>query len=171
MIKFIITLAITVSFCSFSEARIRLRKVKEAPKVCKLMDENAFLSRDGKKVFGTLRYSLVLETSAETNTVSVVKDKGEKVCLWTGEEWNQVLKNNGAENLIGFKYHIDEYKDILFPYVQKADGSYFMIKIPFTNCQLTDQVTTEKLELPRCEPPKKAKKRRSSKSSTKKNKK
>lgn len=162
MIKFVLVVAVLFSFASFSEARIRLRKVKEAPKVCKLMDEDAYLSRDGKKVFGTLRHSLVFETSGES-TVSIVKDKGEKVCQWTGEEWNQILKNNGTENLVGFKYHIDEYKDFLYPYVQKADGSYFMMKIPFAGCQLSDQSTTEKLEIPKCEPPKKAKKRRSSK--------
>jgi hypothetical protein len=148
---------------NFAEARIRMRKVKEAPKVCKVMQEDVYLSRDGKKVFGTLRHSLVLENSEENNNVSLVKDKGEKICQWPNSDWNQVLKDNGVENLINFKYHIDEYKEVLYPYAQKADGSYFVWSIPFKDCSLADQKTLAKLELPKCETPKKKSRKRSSK--------
>jgi hypothetical protein len=164
-VKTVLTLAliIAVIYPDFTEARIRLRKVKEAPKVCKVMQEDVFLSRDGKKVFGTLRHSLVFENSSENSNVSLVKDKGEKVCQWSNEDWNQVLKNNTVENLINFKYHIDEYKEILYPYAQKADGSYFVWSIPFKDCALNDQRTLAKLELPKCETPKKKSRKRSSK--------
>ncbi len=155
-----------VSF-DFAQARIRNRNVKEAPKACKLMEEDAFLSRDGKKVFGTLRHSLIFEKNESEDSVSLVKDKGERICEWTGDQWNQVLKNNAVENNIGFKYHVDEYKEVLYPYVRKADGSYFMVSIPFKGCALDSQVTREKLELPKCEIPKKGKKRRSKKAKKK----
>ena len=147
----------------YVEARIRMRKVKEAPKVCKVMQEDVFLSRDGKKVYGTLRHSLIIENSEENNNVSLVKDKGEKICQWTNADWNQVLKNNGVENLINFKYHIDEYKEVLYPYAQKADGSYFVWSIPFKDCLLDDQKTLAKLELPKCETPKKKSRQRTTK--------
>ena len=152
----------TVVSVNFAEARIRMRKVKEAPKVCKVMQEDVFLSRDGKKVLGTLRHSLVFENLAENSNVSLVKDKGEKICQWPNTDWNQVLKDNGVENLISFKYHIDEYKEILYPYAQKADGSYFIWSIPFKDCSLTDFKNTAKLELPKCEVPKKKSRKRAS---------
>ena len=159
----ILSLIIVFGISVGAEARIRNRKVKEAPKVCKLMDEDAYLSRDGKKVFGTLRHSLVFEKTEENDSVSLVKDKGEKICEWTGEQWRQVLKNNAADNLIGFKYHVDEFKEYLYPYVRKADGSYFMMSIPFAACTLDEQSTKQKLELPKCETPKKSKKKRRTK--------
>ena len=160
----ILNLVLFIFFISSNaESRIRNRKVREAPKVCKLMSEDALLSRAGKKVFGTLRHSLVFENSDTNDSVSLIKDKGEKICEWTGDQWRQILKSNAVENNIGFKYHIDEYKEFLFPYAQKADGSFFMITIPFLSCELSDQVTKEKLEIPKCEKPKKAKKRKKKK--------
>lgn len=159
-IVFTLALIITVFYSDFAEARIRMRKVKEAPKTCKVMQEDVFLSRDGKKVLGTLRHSLVFESSTENSNVSLVKDKGEKVCQWANEDWNQVLKNNNVENLINFKYHIDEYKEVLYPYAQKADGSYFLWSISFKDCSLADQKHLAKLELPKCETPKKKPRKR-----------
>ena len=158
-----LVLLMTVLCLDFAEARIRMRKVKEAPRVCKVMQEDLFLSRDGKKVLGTLRHSLVFENSAENSNVSLVKDKGEKICQWSFEEWNQVLKNNHVENLINIKYHIDEFKEILYPYAKKADGSYFIWSISFKDCSLADQKTLAKLELPKCEAPKKKNRKRTTK--------
>jgi hypothetical protein len=144
-----------------SEAgRIRLHKVKEAPKVCRLMEEDRMLSRDGKKVYGTLRHSLVFEKSENLDSVSLIKDKGEKICQWSGTEWDEVLKNNGLNESAKFKYQIDEYKEHLYPYVAKSDGSYFVMNIPFSGCSLESQSTIAKLELPKCEVPKKAKRKK-----------
>ncbi len=142
------------------ESRIRMNKVKEAPKVCKVMAEDSMLSRDGKKVFGTLRHSLVFERAENLESVSLIKDKGEKICQWQGSQWEEILKNNGFENMTNFKYHIDEYKEILYPYATKADGSYFVMNIPFSGCGLDDQATREKLEIPKCIVPKKKSKKR-----------
>ena len=158
-----------ISICFFVlgvEAKIRNHKVKEAPKVCKLMEEDPMLSRDGKKVYGTLRHSLVFEKNENEDSVSLVKDKGEKVCEWSGEKWNKILESNGVENLMTFKFHIDEYKEVLYPYARKADGSYFVMNIPFAGCSLDKQATREKLDLPKCEIPKKSRKHRSKKSKT-----
>ncbi|MGZ3691064.1 MAG: hypothetical protein ACXVAX_06160 [Pseudobdellovibrio sp.] len=164
MIKIVFVLTgILLSFDVAHAGRIRNRKVKEAPKSCKLMQEDPMLSRDGKTVFGTLRHSLIFEKNEMEDSVSLVKDKGEKICEWSGDKWNQVLKNNGVENIIGFKYHVDEFKEVLYPYVRKADGSYFMVSIPFSSCSLDNQVTREKLELPKCETAKKSKKKKSKK--------
>ncbi|MBY0452538.1 MAG: hypothetical protein K2P92_05835, partial [Bdellovibrionaceae bacterium] len=135
-------------------ARIRNRKVKEAPKICGLMQEDVHLTRGGKKVYGTLRHSLVFENDEQMNNISLVKDKGEKICQWQSTVWNQILKNNQVENQMGFKYYLDEYKEILYTYVQKADKSYFIMTTPFATCSLEQQVTRADLDLPKCEIPK-----------------
>ena len=82
--------------------RIRNRKVKEAPKVCALMQEDVHLTRDGKMVYGTLRHSLVFENDEQMNNISLVKDKGEKICQWQSKVWNQIMKTNQVENQMGF---------------------------------------------------------------------
>lgn len=163
MIKLLSLFISVLLLISTADARIRNRKVKEAPKSCKLMEEDALLSRSGKKVFGTLRHSLVFEKNETSDLVSLIKDKGEKICEWSGDQWGQILRNNQVESAMNFKFHIDEHKEILFPYVHKADGSYFLLSIPFATCALDNQVTKEKLEIPKCEKPKKAKKRRKKK--------
>lgn len=160
MIKFVLAFSAILLFSLLGEARIRMHKVKEAPKVCKNMEEDSMLSRDGKIVYGTLRHSLVFEKAEALDSVSLIKDKGEKICQWSGAQWEEILKNNGFENLTTFKYHIDEYKEILYPYATKADGSYFVMNIPFAGCGLDDQATREKLEIPKCIVPKKGKKRK-----------
>ena len=145
------------------EAKIRNHKVKEAPKVCKLMEEDPMLSRDGKKVYGNLRHSLVFEKNEIENSVTLVKDKGEKICEWSGEKWSKILESNGVGSLMTFKFHIDEYKEVLYPYARKANGSYFLMNIPFAGCSLERTFIREKLELPKCEIPKKSKKRKRAK--------
>ncbi|MEK6627034.1 MAG: hypothetical protein AABY53_00270, partial [Bdellovibrionota bacterium] len=62
-----------------------------------------------------------------------------------------------------FKFHIDEYKNVIYPFVQKQDNSYFVMNIPISTCDLNNQVTKVNLELPKCEIPKKYASRRSSK--------
>ena len=149
----------TTLFSISAESRIRNRKVKEAKKVCKLMQEDALLSRDGKKVFGTERHSLVIESLEEEPSVSLIKDKGEKICQWPLQEWNSILKQNQVENLITFKYHIDEFKEVIIPYAQKSDGKYFTWNISLKDCDLNNHKISEKLDLPKCETPKKRSKR------------
>lgn len=154
-----------------ADSRIRNRKVKEAPRVCKLMTEDSFLSRTDKRVLGTLRHSMIIEDSSDTRTVTLVKDKGEKLCQWGLEQWESVRSENKLPEIKEFKFHIDEYKEILYPYAKKADASYFVMAIPFKTCALTEQSTKAKLELPKCEPPKKKSRRRAAskkKKSTKK---
>ena len=157
-------LLIALSFILFGSiqaeaGRIRNRKVKEAPKICGLMQEDVHLTRDGKMVYGTLRHSLVFENDEQMNSISLVKDKGEKICQWKSTVWNGILKNNQVENQINFKYYVDEYKEILYAYAHKADKSYFIMTIPFATCSLEQQVTRADLELPKCEIPKKTKKK------------
>lgn len=155
-------------FLQATEARIRNRKVKEAPRVCKLMTEDNFLTRKDKKVLGTLRHSVIIEDSAETRTVTLVKDKGEKVCQWKLEQWESIRNDNKLPEINDFKFHIDEYKEILYPYVKKADASYFMMTIPLKSCALSEQTTKVKLEIPKCEPPKKARKKKTTTTKKKK---
>lgn len=157
---YVLTVLVMLAAASSAEAgRIRNRKVKEAPKICGLMQEDVHLSRDGKKVYGTLRHSLVFENDGQMNNISLVKDKGEKICQWQSTVWNQILKNNQVENQMGFKYYLDEYKEILYTYVQKPDKSYFIMTTPFATCSLEQQVTRADLDLPKCEIPKKTKKK------------
>ncbi len=158
---------ILVGSIQVEAARIRNRKVKEAPKVCAVMQEDVHLTRGPKKVYGTLRHSLVFENDDQMNNISLVKDKGEKICQWQSTVWNQILKNNQVENQMSWKYYVDEYKEILYPYVQKADKSYFVMTVPFSTCSLEQQVTRESLDLPICEIPKKAKKKSRAKTKVK----
>jgi hypothetical protein len=160
---FILTLLLQTA-----DARIRNRKVKEAPKSCKIMPEDTLLSRDGKKVLGTLRHSLLIETPSEEEaeaqqTISLVKDKGEKICQWTALEWKEILQNNKIENLSNFSFYVDEYKEVLYPFAKNADNSFFVMSIPFNSCEFATQSTRESLDLPKCEIPRKKAKRKKSK--------
>ena len=144
---FVASIFINVS----SEARIRTRKVVEAPKVCDFMTEDKLLSRPDKRVYSTLRHSLVIEDS-----VALVKDKGEKICEWSLEEWSisAPLKN--------FQFYIDEYTETLYPFAKKSDGFIFTMKISMANCQLKEKNNVEKFEKPACVKPKKVSRKKKS---------
>lgn len=148
-------------------ARIRNNKVKEAPKTCALMQKDEDLSRKNKLVLGTLRHSIIIEDSDESKSMTLVRDKGEKICQWSLEQMKSIQESNKLPDLKEFKFHIDEYKEILYPYVKKEDGSYFMMTIDFKTCSLDTQVTKEKLDLPKCEIPKKKVKSKSKKKKSK----
>lgn len=151
-----------------SEGRIRLRKVKEAPKTCKTMEEDRFLSRDDKKVLGTLRHSVLIEDDEHDQSITLVKDKGEKVCQWNINQWAAIQTDNKLPDIKSFKFYIDEYKNVIYPYVQKKDKSYFVMSIPIQTCDLSNQYTNAKLQLPKCEKPVKRKIRYAKKKSTSK---
>lgn len=146
-----------LSLFQYSEARIRLRKVKEAPKSCKTMEEDSFLSRKDKKVLGTLRHSVLIENDAQDQNITLVKDKGEKICQWDLEQWYAIQQDNKLPDISAFKFYIDEYKNMIYPYVQKKDKTYFLMSIPISTCDLSQQFTNVKLELPKCEKPTKKK--------------
>lgn len=157
--KIIITLIFSLTFIQHSDARIRNRKVKEAPKACKTMVEDNFLSREDKKVLGTLRHSILIEDDENKKNITLVKDKGEKMCQWSFDQWSSIMINNRLPDIESFKFYIDEYKNVIYPYVQKSDKSYFVMSIPIQTCDLSNQVTKAKLELPKCETPSKSRKR------------
>ncbi len=161
--KCIISLFVLIFSFSAAQARIRMHKVKEAPRTCRLMAEDSQLSRNDKRVLGTPRNSILIESGTDLRTITLVKDKGEKICQWTLEEWHSIQENNKLPDLQNLKFYIDEYKEILYPHIQKADKSWFMMTVPFATCGLTEQVTKEKLELPKCEKPKKSRKKRTAK--------
>lgn len=152
-------LIVCLLFFQFSEGRIRLRKVKEAPKTCKTMEEDNFLSRKEKKVLGTLRHSVLIENDAEDQNITLVKDKGEKICQWNLDQWSEIQQDNKLPDIKSFKFYIDEYKNVIYPYVQKKDKSFFVMSIPINTCDLSIQRTNAKLELPKCEKPTKQRKR------------
>ena len=132
------------------------------------MAEDSMLSRDGKKVMGTLRHSLLIESDSEEDTesvrtISLVKDKGEKICHWTFAQWNEILQNNNIDNPTKFSFYVDEYKEVLYPYVKKEDNSFFVMSIPFNSCEFSSQSTRESLDLPKCEIPRKKLRRKKSK--------
>ena len=142
-------------FSLSAEARIRLRKVKEAPKTCQILKEDPLLSRPDKKVLSTERHSLIFE-----DNISLVRDKGEKICSWRMSEFDSLAPVDQ------FQFFIDEYKEILYSYVKNADQSYFIMTIPFATCSLETKVTLPEFQPPKCEKPKKkssAKKRKKKK--------
>ncbi|MEQ1721768.1 MAG: hypothetical protein ABL930_01240 [Pseudobdellovibrio sp.] len=122
------------------------------------MKEDNFLSRKDKKVLGTLRHSILIESNAEAPSITLVKDKGEKICQWNMDTWASIEKDNKLPDAMSFKFYIDEYKEVLYPYVQRDDKSYFMMSIPFKDCSLETQITKLSLNLPKCEVPKKSRK-------------
>ncbi len=156
--RFIPALMLCLLFFQSAEAKIRLRKVKEAPKTCKVMEEDSFLSRKEKKVLGTLRHSVLIEDSVE-KSITLVKDKGEKICQWNLDEWSNIQQDNKLPDIKSFKFYIDEYKNVIYPFVQKKDKSYFVMSVPIKTCDLSEHYTNAKLELPKCEKPTKAKRR------------
>ncbi|MBC7419293.1 MAG: hypothetical protein H7328_01075 [Bdellovibrio sp.] len=149
----LIYLALAASlFAVAADARIRLRKVTEAPKVCDYMAEDKLLSRADKKVYSTERHSIVIE-----DTIALVKDKGEKICEWPLDEWAI------SAPVTSFKFYIDEYKEILYPFAKKDDGFVFTMKVAIANCQFSDKTNLEKFEKPVCEKPKKVSRKKKSK--------
>lgn len=149
--RLILSLLIVISFTFAAEAgRIRMRKVKDAPKVCSHMDEDKLLSRGNKRIFGTLRNSVILE-----NDISVVNDLGKKICHWPSDKWQALGDVNK------YAFYIDEQRNALYPYM-KAENQYQFLKISLDDCELGEIQTTDKLELPKCE-----KKKKSSRSKSK----
>jgi len=140
---------LVLAFTSFSEARIVNRKVKEAPRTCATMKEDTYLSRDSKRIFGTLRSSVIIE-----NQIRVVDDLGKKICDWPIEKLSQV------GNPLDFNFYIDEYKNRLYPHVKKEDG-YVVMTVNLEDCSLAETALIESLDFPKCEKP--LKKKRSSK--------
>lgn len=146
--KLILSLWIVISFCIAAEAgRIRMRKVKDAPKVCSVMEEDKLLSRGNKRIFGTLRNSVILE-----NDISIVNDLGKKICQWPSDKWQAL------GDLSKFTFYIDEQRNALYPYM-KNDGQYQFVKISLDDCELGELQATDKLELPKCESKKKSRPR------------
>lgn len=129
------------------------------------MEEDGFLSRKEKKVLGTLRHSVLIEDDVTEKSITLVKDKGEKICQWDLAEWSAIQQNNKLPDIRSFKFYIDEYKNVIYPYVQKKDKSYFVMSIPINTCDLSVQQTNAKLDLPKCEKPVAKSKKRSKKRS------
>ncbi len=149
----LICLSVFVLTSESAEARIRMRKVVEAPRTCTTMKEDKFLSRPGKKIYGTLRNSVVVE-----NDVSVVGDLGQKICKFPFEKFNRTAP------IEHFAYYIDEYKNVLIPYAEKPEG-FVQYKVNLANCEVEEEYTLSSPKLPKCEAP--AKKKRTAKAKKK----
>lgn len=140
-----LSLWIVISFTIAAEAgRIRMRKVKDAPKVCSNMEEDKLLSRGGKRIFGTLRNSVVFE-----NDISIVNDLGKKICQWPTDKWQSL------GDLSKYSFYIDEQRNALYPYT-KAANQYQFVKINLDDCAFGELQTSDKLDLPKCEAKKKS---------------
>lgn len=143
--RLILSLWIVISFTFAAEAgRIRMRKVKDAPKVCSVMEEDKLLSRGNKRIFGTLRNSVILE-----NDISIVNDLGKKICQWPTNKWQSL------GDLSKYSFYIDEQRNALYPYM-KMQNQYQFLKISLDDCELGEMQATDKLELPKCEAKKKS---------------
>lgn len=135
-------------------ARIRNRKVKEAPKTCSHLNEDSYLSREDKKVLGTKRHSLIIEQSEGDETVSLIKDKGEKICQWKTKDWIDI---SNYKDVNDFKFYIDEYKGALYPYFKdESTDSYRMRKISLNDCVIGEVEELKQFKLPKCEKPKRS---------------
>ncbi len=150
--KLMFVVLMIISCFDHAEARIRMRKVKEAAKTCDFMMEDKLLSRPTKRVYSTERHSLIVE-----ETVTLIKDKGEKICEWSLAEWSTNVP--GAN----FNFYIDEFKGILYPYAKKSDGFVATMQVALSDCQLTLKNNVEKFEKPACERPKKVSRKKKSK--------
>lgn len=143
LLRIAILFTIVSTTMAAEAGRIRLRKVPVAPKVCSVMDEDKLLSRGGKRIFGTLRNSMIIEQD-----ISLVDDLGKKICQWPSNRWQAL------GDLSKYTFYIDEQRNALYPYM-KAENQYQFVKISLDNCALGELQTTDKLELPKCEAKKK----------------
>lgn len=121
-----------------------MRKVKDAPKVCSVMEEDKLLSRGSKRIFGTLRNSIILE-----NDISIVNDLGKKICQWSVNKWQSL------GDLSKYSFYIDEQRNALYPYM-KMQNQYQFVKISLDDCELGEVQAADKLDLPKCESKKKS---------------
>lgn len=144
LLRIAIVSSIVFTTMAAEAGRIRLRKVPIAPKVCANMDEDKFLSRGSKRIFGTLRNSVIIEQD-----ISLVDDLGKKICQWPTDRWQPL------GDLSKYTFYIDEQRNALYPYM-KADNQYQFVKISLDDCSFGEVQTTEKLELPKCESKKKS---------------
>lgn len=147
LLRIAILLTIMSTTLAAEAGRIRLRKVPIAPKVCANMDEDKFLSRGGKRIFGTLRNSVIIEQD-----ISLIDDLGKKICQWPTDKWQ------AYGDPTKFNFYIDEQRNALYPYM-KSDAAYQFIKISLDDCSIGELQTTDKLELPKCEVKKKSRAR------------
>lgn len=134
------------------EARIRMRKVKDAPKTCAYMKEDELLSREDKTIWATERNSVVI-----ADEVTLVNDLGQKFCQWDKASFASF------GDISNFRFYIDEFKEFVYPYLDKKNGEYVVFKIPFKTCSLENLKTVAQLEFPKCEKPKKNSKKRKNK--------
>lgn len=153
--QLIILILIFIS-SNYTDARIRLRKVKDAPRVCQVMKEDQYLSRPDKKILGTEKNSLIFD-----GAVMLIGDLGHKQCEWPLEKF-AVFQEPRAAN-----YYIDEFKNILiaFKKVQVESSNQKIVQqlqINVENCQISDLSTLSEPSLPKCDPPKKGKKKKKS---------
>ena len=136
-----------VLFSIYSEAgRIRLRKVKDAPKTCTIMKEDSTLSRTNKKILGTEKNSIIID-----DQITLVGDLGQKQCVWPGEKFLPL----GELKKINF--YIDEYKNLMVAY-HKNESSTQQVQIHIDGCQIDEFKTLSQVSLPKCDPPKKIRK-------------
>ena len=108
------------------------------------MEEDKLLSRGGKRIFGTLRNSVIIEQD-----VALVDDLGKKVCQWPSNKFQ------AFGDLTKYSFYIDEQRNALYPYM-KSDSNYQVMKISLDDCSFGELQTTDKLELPKCESKKKS---------------
>lgn len=145
-------LAVNFLVIDAQAGRIRMHKVKDAPKTCTTMKEDQFLSRPYRRVWVTQRSSVVVDMQ---DTVTLVDDLGNKICDWKTDDFAAL------GNIQDFKFYIDEYKSMFYPYVKREEGGFLRIDIPFKTCSLSSQVALEQMATPKCTPPvKKSLKRR-----------
>ena len=130
----------SVHLVSSAESRIRLRKVKDSVKTCSYMKEDTLLSRPEKPVWSTERHSIILG-----DEISLVNDLGQTVCTWPRSVFNPI------SDLTNFRFYIDEYKEIIYPYVDNKESGFVEIKASFKNCTFDEQVKLASLEFPKCE--------------------
>ena len=152
--KFLIltsTICLVLSLSLESAAgRIVTRKVKDPPKVCSIMNEDKFLSRTTKRIYGTLRNSLIFD-----DKISVINDLGKVICQWNYEEWLDL------GDVTQYRFFIDEYKNKIMAFSNSKEISdqnqYKVAKIDLAQCQLQDIEEKEEIKTPKCEKPRKIK--------------
>ena len=135
-----------------AESRIRLRKVKEPVRTCSIMKEDDLLSRPTKPIWSTEKHSVVVGEE-----ITLLNDLGVKVCSWNKSSFSSL------GDVSSFRFYVDEYKEFIYPYIDRKELGFTLMKVPFKNCSLDDQVTLAKLDFPTCEKPKKVSKKRKKK--------
>ena len=116
------------------------------------MKEDSLLSRPVKPVWSTERHSVVV-----ADDITLVNDLGHKVCSWDRKAFSEF------GDITKIHFYIDEFKENIYPYIDRKESGFLVIKSAFRDCSFTEKLMVQSLSFPKCEKLKKVARRKKKK--------